>query len=159
MESKKQRKTSSSDSKLKTTAKRGTNYKDKFKYGLEYETLVYSPRIKTLYETEKQRLNTEQFAITYKCDLTKDTFNSKSDKEKTAPYRRFVQESIQERATAENASDVNIRYEFRSSCVKCPVISEDKPEWIITHDSSVQSNPPPPRELPWGCGSRSPFRR
>lgn len=120
---------------------------DKFKYGLEYETLVYSPRIKALYETEKDRLNSQGFTVNYKCDLTKDTFNSKYDKEKTAPYRRFVQESIQERATAENATDVNIRYEQSSSWVKCPVVSVDKPEWIITHDSSVQSNPPPPREF------------
>jgi len=120
---------------------------DKFKYGLEYETLVYSPRIKALYESEKQRLNSQGVTVNYKCDLTKDTFNSKYDKEKTGPYRRFVQESIQERATAENAIDVNIRYELSSSWVKCPVVSEDKPEWIITHDSSVQSNPPPPREF------------
>jgi hypothetical protein len=143
--SKKTRKISPpTDSKTKTTAKRGANYKDKFKYGLEYETLVYSPRIKALYEAEKQRLNSLGTVVSYKCDLTKDTFNSKYDKEKTAPYRRFVQESIQERATADNATDVNIRYEFASSWVKCPVVSEDKPEWIITHDGSVESNPPPP---------------
>ena len=120
---------------------------DKFKYGLEYETLVYSPRIKALYETEKDRLNSQGYTVNYICDLTKDTFNSKYDKEKTSPYRKFVQESIQERATTENASDVKIRYEQSSSWVKCPVVSEDKPEWIITHDGSVQSNPPPPREF------------
>jgi hypothetical protein len=120
---------------------------DKFKYGVEYETLVYSPRIKVLYESEKQRLNSQGYTINYKCDLTKETFNSKYDKEKTSPYRRFVQESIQERATAENATDIKIRYELASSWVKCPVISEDQNEWIITHDGSVQSNPPPPREF------------
>jgi hypothetical protein len=120
---------------------------DKFKYGLEYETLVYSPRIKALYETEKDRLNSQGYTVNYKCDITKDIFNSKYDKEKTSPYRKFVQESIQERALAENATDVNIRYEQSSSWVKCPVVSVDKPEWIITHDSSVQSNPPPPREF------------
>jgi hypothetical protein len=115
---------------------------DKFKYGLEYETLIYSPRVTSLYEVEKQRLNSQGVSVACKCDLTKDIFNSKFDKEKTAPYRKFIQESIQARAISENANDIKIRYEFGSSWVKCPIVSEDQNEWIITHDDSVQSNPP-----------------
>jgi hypothetical protein len=120
---------------------------DKFKYGLEYETLVYSPAVIATYNSEYERLKQSTEHIRRHCELSKDTFEAPSKKAASSPYRKFIQESITARAASENAEDMKVRYETYASWVICPYTSEDQHEWIVTHDESVESNPKPPREF------------
>ena len=116
---------------------------DKFKYGLEYETLVHSPAVVATYNSEYERLKQSTEYIRPSCELTKATFEASSKKTAASPYRKFIQESISSRA----ADDINVRYETYASWSICPHTDEDQHEWIVTYDESVESNPPPPREF------------
>lgn len=120
---------------------------DKFKYGLEYETLVYSPTVVAIYNIEYERLKQSTEYIRPSCELTKEIFEATSTKKSSVPYRKFIQESISSRASSENVEDINVRYETNASWSICPHISKDQHEWIVTYDGSVESNPSPPREF------------
>ena len=117
--------------------------REQFKYGLEYETLVYSPKLHALHETERENVSAHEQELLANglyefedCTLTTDIYNSENHKEQSIPYRKFIKESIESRAAS--LPDINTRFEW--STYNCPR-TQKTDEWIVTFDGSVEVNP------------------
>ena len=121
---------------------------NQFKYGLEYETLVYSEEFHQNHDINTLELE-EQPSISddsiMPCDFNKKVNDSDND----ILFRKLLKDSIQSKVAEKKYKDIHVKYawEYNFEKANCPLDGVDDIEaWIVTYDGSVKSNPEGPRE-------------